>query len=488
MNLDWVIVGVYIALCLIGLLNIYAADFNPSSGGFFDISQRSGKQLMWIGASLIIGLIIISIDGKIFKTLSWVIFAVVCLMQILVIFVAEDVNGARAWLKIGPFKLQPAEFSKFATALLLSSYIGSFVIDKRKEDASIEKIGKGLNRFIKGKKVFSFSDIDLYRQVIPLLIVALPVLLILLQNDTGTALVFCSFFFVLYREGVIGRIFIVGLAAIVITIITLMFDKHVAFSTLGVFAILVYAGFIKKTSHAIFTIVGLFVYIIASFVFNWPTALNTYFLWGWISINVAVLIVVPEVWKKTERAVVIGVLVLALGFVGGIQKAYGILQPHQKERIEILLGKIQDKSVSFQTDQSLNAIGSGGFFGKGFLQGTHTKGKWVPEQSTDYIFCTIGEEWGFVGTFVVLLLFAVLIFRIIQKAEIQRSKMARVYGYCVASILFIHLLINVGMTIQITPVIGIPLPFFSYGGSSLFGFTVLLFLFVKLDSQRLDIL
>ena len=181
-------------------------------------------------------------------------------------------------------------------------------------------------------------------------------------------------------------------------------------------------------------------------------------------------------------------IILALVYVGIIGKAYGVLQPHQKERIEILLGKKHDKTVSFQTDQSLNAIGSGGISGKGFLQGTHTKGKWVPEQSTDYIFCTVGEEWGFIGTTTVLILFLILIFRLIQKAERQRSKMSRVYGYCVASVLFIHLLINIGMTIQIMPVIGIPLPFFSYGGSSLFGFTALLFMFVKFDSQRLDIL
>lgn len=488
LNLDWAIIGVYLVLCVIGLFNIYAADFNPSDPDFFDLGNRSGKQLLWIGASLVIGLVIISIDGKLFKTFSWMIFAVVCLMQIIVILFAEDVNGARAWLNVGPFKLQPAEFSKFATALFLSSYLGDFVKDQKSEEASIEDIGKGLNRFIKGKKVFSFSDIDLYRQILPILIVGLPVVLIMFQNDTGTALVFSAFFFVLYREGVIGRIFIVGLAAIVITIITLMFNKHVAFSTLGAFSILIYAGFIKKTVQAVLSIGCLLLFLLLSFLFHWPTALNTYVLWGWILINIAILIIMTEVWKRTERVVIIGVLVIALGFVGGIQKVYGVLQQHQKERIEILLGKIQDKTVSFQTDQSLNAIGSGGLVGKGFLNGTHTKGKWVPEQSTDYIFCTVGEEWGFLGTLIVLLLFATLIFRIIQKAEMQRSKMARVYGYCVAAILFIHLVINIGMTIQIMPVIGIPLPFFSYGGSSLFGFTILLFMFVKLDAQRLDIL
>lgn len=488
LNVDWVLIGVYLALCLIGVLNIYAADFNPLSSDFFNLGNRSGKQALWIGASLVIGLTIMSFDSKFFKSVSPIIFVVVCLSQIVVILFAEEVNGARAWLKIGPFKLQPAEFSKFATALFLSSYLGTFLNEKNTDEATIEEIGKDLSRFIKGKKVFSLSDIDILKQVVPIVIVFIPVILIMLQNDTGTALVFGAFFFVFYREGVIGRIFIIGLLAIVLAIVTLMFDKHVAFTALGVLAILVYSSFIKSTSMALFSIGTIIILLVCKAIFGWSTSLNTYMLWGWISINTVILIIVPDLWKRIERGVIIGGLILALGYVGVIGKVYGILQPHQKERIEILLGKKHDKTVSFQTDQSLNAIGSGGISGKGFLQGTHTKGKWVPEQSTDYIFCTVGEEWGFIGTATVLILFLILIFRLIQKAERQRSKMSRVYGYCVASVLFIHLLINIGMTIQIMPVIGIPLPFFSYGGSSLFGFTALLFMFVKFDSQRLDIL
>ena len=488
LNVDWVLIGVYLALCLIGVLNIYAADFNPLNSDFFNLENRSGKQALWIGASLLIGITIMSFDSKFFKSVSPVIFVVVCLSQVVVILFAEEVNGARAWLKIGPFKLQPAEFSKFATALFLSSYLGTFLNEKNTDEASIEEIGKGLSRFMKGKKVFSLSDIDILRQVVPIVIVFIPVILIMLQNDTGTALVFGAFFFVFYREGVIGRVFIIGLLAIVLAIVTLMFDKHVAFTALGVLAILVYSSFIKSTSMALFSIGTIIFLLVCKSIFGWSTSFNTYMLCGWISINTVILIIVPDLWKRIERSVIIGGLILALVYVGIIGKAYGVLQPHQKERIEILLGKKHDKTVSFQTDQSLNAIGSGGISGKGFLQGTHTKGKWVPEQSTDYIFCTVGEEWGFIGTTTVLILFLILIFRLIQKAERQRSKMSRVYGYCVASVLFIHLLINIGMTIQIMPVIGIPLPFFSYGGSSLFGFTALLFMFVKFDSQRLDIL
>ena len=487
-NVDWIIIGLYLLLCLIGLLNIYAADFNPVNGDFFDLTNRSGKQFLWIVASLVIGLVIMSFDSKFFRAMSPIIYIIITILLLAVIFLARDIKGARAWIDIGPFKLQPAEFAKFSTALFVSVYIGNFSSQKKIEESSIEEIGNGLSRFIRRKKVFSISDINLYGQVLPILIVLLPMVLILGQDDTGSALVFISFFFVFYREGVIGRIFIIGLMAIILAIITLMYDKHVAFTALGVLAILVYSSYIKNTKIAVGTISSLGIFLLLMTVFNWNTSLNTYILWGWILINLVVLILIPELWKRIERIVIIVGLVLSMVYVGILEKAYNILQPHQKERIEIILGKRHDKSVSFQTDQSLNAIGSGGLFGKGFLEGTHTKGKWVPEQSTDYIFCTVGEEWGLIGSSIVIFLFIALIFRIVQKAEMQRSKMSRVYGYCVASIFFIHFLINIGMTIQIMPVIGIPLPFMSYGGSSLFGFTVLLFMFIKFDSQRLDIL
>jgi len=487
-NVDWVIIGLYLTLCLIGVLNIYAADFNPINGDFFDLTNRSGKQFLWLGASLIIGLIIMYFDSKFFRTMSPLIYAFITLLLFAVIFLARDVKGARAWIDVGPFKLQPAEFAKFATALFLSAYLGNIGSLKKVEESSIEDIGRRLSRFIRGKKVFSISDIDFYGQVLPILIILLPMILILGQDDTGSALVFTSFFFVFYREGVIGRIFIVGLMAIVLAIITLMYDKHIAFTALGVLAILVYSSYIKSTKTAIVTISSLFIFLVLMAIFDWNTSLNTYILWGWILINLIVLLSIPHLWKRIERSVILVGLVLSMSYVGVLEKAYTILQPHQKERIEIILGKKHDKSVSFQTDQSLNAIGSGGLSGKGFLEGTHTKGKWVPEQSTDYIFCTVGEEWGLLGTSIVIGLFVALIFRIVQKAEMQRSKMSRVYGYSVASIFFIHFLINIGMTIQIMPVIGIPLPFMSYGGSSLFGFTALLFMFVKFDSQRLDVL
>lgn len=487
-NVDWLIIGLFLALVTIGVFNIYAADFNPLNPDFFDMGNRSGKQFIWIMASLVIGLVIMSFDSKFYQAMSFPFFLLIMVLLVVVLFLARDVKGARAWLDIGPFKLQPAEFSKFATALFLASYMGRLTKIKKTDETSMEDIGKKVGRFINGKKVFSLSDINVERHVIPFVIVFSTMLMILLQDDTGTALVFLSFFFVFYREGVIGGIFIIGLSAISITIVTLMFDKHVAITTLGVLGIFFYAAFIKNTKVAMISIGGVVVYFILKLIIGWNNALNTYFIWGWLFINTVQNFVVPDLWRKVEKLVIIGSLFASIAYVNSIDTMYGMLQKHQKQRIEILLGKAENKTVSFQTDQSLNAIGSGGTFGKGFLKGTHTKGDWVPEQSTDYIFCTVGEEWGYVGTFIVIILFATLIIRIIQKSEMQRSTMSRVYGYSVASILFLHLLINIGMTIQIMPVIGIPLPFFSYGGSSLFGFTALLFMFVKFDSQRLDVL
>jgi rod shape determining protein RodA len=487
-NVDWLIIGLYLTLVSIGLLNIYAADFTVDNSDFFDMGNRSGKQFIWICASLVIGLIIMMFDSKFYQVMSPYFFLVILGLQVLVLFVARDLKGARAWLDVGPFKLQPSEFSKFATALFLAYYMSMFSSKEKSDEGTIESAGKNLMRFISGKKVFSLEDINIERQLIPFVIVLTSMVMILLQDDTGTALVFLSFFVVFYREGVIGNIFIIGISAIVLVIITLMFDKHIAITALGALAILFYAVFIKETKVALISIGGLIIYFILKLAFDWNNALNTYFVWGWLFINTVQNFIVPNLWKKVEKLLVLGTLFLSIAFVNSIDTMYGMLQIHQKQRIEILLGKVENKRVSFQTDQSLNAIGSGGLTGKGYLEGTHTNGDWVPEQSTDYIFCTVGEEWGFLGTSIVVILFLVLILRIILKAEAQRSSMSRIYGYCVASILFFHLLINIGMTIQIMPVIGIPLPFFSYGGSSLFGFTALLFMFVKFDSKRLDVL
>ena len=488
-NVDWVIIGLYFALCLLGLLNIYAADFNAEDPDFLDLGHRSGKQLLWIVCSAFIALSVMSLDGKFYHSLAFPIFLIILALQVIVIFKARDVNGARAWLDVGPFKLQPAEFSKFATSLFLSVYMGRQTLVKdNSSNTTMEDVGKKFWRFISGKKVFSIQDISIQNQVIPLVIIFSPVVMILGQDDTGTALVFLSFFFVLYREGVIGWLFWLGLSIITITILTLMFDQHTMYVLLGVIAIVGYGIFIKNPKVALASLGVVILYFITKSFVGWNDALDTFVLWGWICINLMSNFLIPEFWKRVEKLMVLFVLVLSIGYVNSVSWLYQGLKSYQRARIDSVLGKLEDPNLNFQTDQSLNAIGSGGLIGKGFLEGTHTKGKWVPEQSTDYIFCTVGEEWGFLGTAVVIILFMSLIMRVIYKAEMQRYNASRIYGYCVASILFFHLLVNIGMTIQIMPVIGIPLPFFSYGGSSLFGFTILVFLFVKFDSQRLDVL
>ena len=410
-NIDWVLVTMYLVLVLMGWMNIYAAVYNEEHSSIFDLTQNYGRQLLWIGTSLVLAIAILVIDGKFFAAFSYPIYAVIMLLVLFVLFVAKDVQGARAWIEIGSFKLQPSEFAKFATNMAVAKYLSTLNI--RMEDMRT-KITAGI-------------------------IVALPVALILLQNDTGSALVFGAFIFVLYREGLSQNVLIFGFLAGVLFVLALMVSKLIL---LGV-------------------IVG--------------AALLTYLL-----------------LRKTRKNLfaILLITVMSAGVVFSVDYAYNkILQAHQRERIDILLGKKSDpKGAGYNVNQSLIAIGSGGLNGKGYLQGTQTKYDFVPEQSTDFIFCTVGEEWGFAGTTVVLLLFLALLYRIIFIAERQRSSYTRIYGYGVASILFFHIMINVGMAIGLAPVIGIPLPFFSYGGSSLWSFTILLFILIKLDSYRMYIL
>ncbi|MBI1288257.1 MAG: rod shape-determining protein RodA [Flavobacteriales bacterium] len=409
-GIDWVIVILYLLLVFMGWLNIYAAVFNEEHQSILDTTQRYGKQLIWIGLSIFVALVIMLIDGKFYSTFSVPIYILNILLLLVVLVTARDVAGARSWIDIGPFKLQPSEFAKSATAMALAYYLSTLNI--RME--------------------------DLRTKLVAGLILAIPAGLILLQNDTGSALVFGAFALVLYREGLSGNILLFGLAMAVLFIFALLFTPLAMLIILGVVALIYFFLQRKKT---------------------WRLALS-----------------------------IGGILVVLMGFVYSVDYIFNeVLEPHQQVRINVLLGKEDDpKGAGYNVNQSKIAIGSGGFAGKGFLQGTQTKYDFVPEQTTDFIFCTVGEEWGFLGTFVVIALFTALILRILYISERQRSAFTRIYGYCVASILLFHFLINVGMTIGLMPVIGIPLPFFSYGGSSLLGFTLLLFVFVKLDGYRLQ--
>lgn len=410
-NIDWLLVVFYLVLVLLGWVNIYAAVYNEEHKNMFDLTQSYGRQMLWIGTSLVIGLAILVIDGKFYAAFSFPIYLVTMGILLVVLVVARDVQGARSWIEIGSFKLQPSEFAKFATNMALAKYLSALGI--RLEDMKT-KITAGL-------------------------IILFPMALVLLQNDTGSALVFIAFIFVLYREGLSQNVLIFGFLAGVLFILALMVPNKILIGIIGGLGLVAYL-LMRKTRN-----------------------------------NLIVILIITAICS---------------GIVFSVDYAFNeILQAHQRERIEVLLGKRSDpKGAGYNVNQSLIAIGSGGLTGKGFLQGTQTKYDFVPEQSTDFIFCTVGEEWGFIGTAFVLILFTLLLYRIVFIAERQRSTYTRIYAYGVAAILFFHLMINVGMTIGLAPVIGIPLPFFSYGGSSLWGFTVLLFVLIKLDSYRMYIL
>lgn len=409
-HIDRTLILLYLTLVLMGWLSIYAAVYNNEHASIFDLSQSYGKQLLWIVTSLILGLMIILTDAKFFNAFAYPIYIGTILLLVFVLFAGTEIAGSKSWFQIGEFRIQPAEFAKFATNLALAHYLSALDFDNRKRKS----------------------------QIIPLILLAIPALLILLQNDTGSAIVYSSLALVLYRQGMPGSIILVGVATAILAIMALMFNQYIVIAVIGVLLI-GFTFFIRR---------------------NWQNILK-----------------------------VLGIFVVASLFVLSVDYAFAnVLEPHQKTRINVLLGKQIDlKGAGYNVNQSKIAIGSGGFWGKGFLKGTQTKFNFVPEQSTDFIFCTVGEEWGFVGSMVVIMLFLALIIRIIFMAERQRSEFSRIYGYGVASILFFHFFVNIGMTIGLMPVIGIPLPFFSYGGSSLWAFTILLFIFIKMDSNRLQL-
>lgn len=409
-HIDRTLVLLYLTLVLMGWANIYAAVYNNEHASIFDLSQSYGKQLLWIGTSLLLALMVILTDAKFFNAFAYPIYIGTIILLIFVLVAGKEIAGSKSWFEIGGFRLQPAEFAKFATNLALAHYLSALDFDSRKRKS----------------------------QIIPLIILAIPAGLILLQNDTGSALVYTALVLVLYRQGMPGSILLLGLGVIILVIMALLFNQYIVIGVVGVL-LAGFTFFIRRTWRNILTVAGIFI--------------------------------------------------VATLFVLSVDYAFeNILEDHQKTRIDVLLGKQTDlKGAGYNVHQSKIAIGSGGFLGKGYLKGTQTKFNFVPEQSTDFIFCTVGEEWGFVGSLVVILLYLALCVRIILMAERQRSDFSRIYGYGVAAILFFHFFVNIGMTIGLMPVIGIPLPFFSYGGSSLWAFTILLFIFIKQDSNRLQL-
>ena len=411
-QIDGFTILLYLLLVFFGWINIYASEYNDDAmQSLFDLSSKSGRQLLFIGVSMLAGFVILIIDWRFFDSLSFLFYGIMILLLILVLFISKTTGGANSWFEIGNFKVQPSEFAKFATALALAKM---FSINK-----------KGFHNFSDKIKTF--------------LIVLIPFSLIILQNDLGTALVFISFILVFYREGLSGNILIFGFLILLLFVLSLLINPL------------------------------LFIGIVSS-----------------------IIIVLFFLSSKRKRNITLSALALFIfnGFVLSVNYIFNsVLSAHHKVRINILLGKEFDPTGDgYNLLQSKIAIGSGGFFGKGFLNGTQTRFDFVPEQSTDFIFCTVGEEWGFLGSLIFILIFITLLIRIISLAEKQKSQFCRIYGYSVACILFSHFLINLGMTIGLAPVIGIPLPFMSYGGSSLLSFTILLFIFLNLNSYRMDIL
>lgn len=410
-KIDWWLLAMYFALVIIGVSTIYAAAFNEACPSIFDMSQHYGKQLLFAGVSVFLGLFIMIVDAKLFNVFAYVIYGLSILFLLYVLVGGSTIAGSKSWIQFGGFSFQPSEFAKFGTALAVAHYLGGINTD--------------------------FSKMK--TQMTAYALVLVPMMLVLMQGDAGSALVFLVFILVFYREGMWGGILVIGIAAAVLFVLTLCMSKWyvlvmiVAFLGLSLF-------FIERNKK--------------------------------------------NIWKLIAAFAVSAMFVFSVDFF-----FYKVLKQHQRTRINIILGIEKDiYGVGYNLHQSKIAIGSGGFSGKGYMQGTMTKYNFVPEQHTDFIFCTIGEERGFVGSFVLLSLYLAFLIRIIYLAERQRSSFSRIYGYAIASIMFFHLMVNIGMTIGLLPVIGIPLPFLSYGGSSLLMFSLMFFVFLKQDANRMNIL
>ncbi|NQU84706.1 MAG: rod shape-determining protein RodA [Mariniphaga sp.] len=464
-NLDWITIVIYFALIFLGWINIYAAVFNEQFESIFDISQRYGKQLIWIIAAVIIAFVTLVLEARFYVFFAYPIYGLFVLLLLIVLFIGEEIHGAKSWFVIAGFNIQPSEFAKFATSLGLAKIISSYNFKMHKPR--------------------------------PMLIISaligIPAILIYLQNDTGSALVYMAFILVLYREGLSGVILFFALLAILLFVLSLILNTFIIFLILLISSLLVFYFMNQRIKEfgiviSVISISALIFWLLKTILM--PEFENALIIMAGGVFGIFLLFFRAIIKRLKKYIVLFLVFIGALTFTLSVDYVFeNILEPHQQARINELLGIESDPlGAGYNVNQSKIAIGSGGFAGKGFLKGTQTKFDFVPEQSTDFIFCTVGEEWGFIGTTVVIILFLILLARILILAERQRSVFSRVYGYSVASILFMHFIINIGMTIGLMPVIGIPLPFFSYGGSSLWSFTILLSIFLRLDASRLELI
>ena len=471
-SLDWWTIGIYLCLLIFGWVSVCGASYTYGDTDIFSLDTRSGMQIVWIGTSICLGFVILMLDDRFWDTFAYVIYAALLLLLFATIFNPHEIKGSRSWLVLGPVRLQPAEFAKFATALAISKLMSAygFTMSKWKHFATAAAV------------------------------IFLPMLFIIGQKETGSALVYLSFFLMFYREGMPGSILFTGVAMVIYFVVGIRFIETQLWDTptsVGTFVVMllvqifssVMAGIYCENKREMrFLLISNIGITLLAFLFSkYVIPFNIV----WVQIVLSVLLMLYFVYQglstRLHQYFLIAVFCLGsmLFFYSASYVLNNVMEPHQRSRINVLLGLDEDISgAGYNVHQSEIAIGSGGLEGKGFLNGTQTKLKFVPEQDTDFIFCTVGEEEGFLGSAGVLLLFLALILRLLRLAERQPLKFGRIYGYCVLSIFLFHVFINVGMVLGLTPVIGIPLPFFSYGGSSLWGFTILLFIFLRIDAGR----
>lgn len=471
-SIDWVTIALYILLLICGWFSVCGASYDYGDPNFLDMSTRAGKQLMWIVCSLGLGFVLLMMDERIYDAYSYLIYGAMLLLLFGMIFNPHEIKGSRSWIVLGPVSIQPAEFAKFATALALAKFMNEYNFSMQRFRHAAVVVG----------------------------MILLPMLLIVAQKETGSALVYLSFFLMLYREGMPGAILLAGVCAVVYFVVGIRFGEEYMWdecTKTGPFFVLSFILLVSsilihfyckndRVTRRILTGVSVIILLATLFSFYVVPYDITIVLVGACAVLVVTLIVLSVRERMINYFCIALFTVGSVGFLYSAEHVFNnVLEPHQQIRIKVLLGMEDDLAgAGYNVNQSKIAIGSGGFYGKGFLNGTQTKLKYVPEQDTDFIFCTVGEEQGFIGSSVVLLLFMAFIFRLITLAERQDRRFGRVYGYSVLGIFFFHLFINVGMVLGLTPVIGIPLPFFSYGGSSLWGFTILLFVFLRIDAGR----
>lgn len=468
-TVDWLTIILYVVLVVAGWFSICGASYEFDNVGLFDPSGRPGSQLMWMGLSVGLIFVLLMLESEFFDVFAYLIYAGFIVLLIATIFLAPNIKGSHSWLVLGPVRLQPAEFAKFATALAVAKLMNTY----------------GFKLTVPKNFIAVLS------------LIFLPMICILLQQETGSALVYLAFFLMLYREGMLGYILLSGVCAVVFFVTSMKFSDvtvgdtavgELLVSSLILLITVILIQIERKDTRAIQVILGTAgVACLGGYAASFFMPVDYSLISIGVILLVACYLVFLSVRNWAWHYVLIAVFALgSLAFMYSVDYVFtDILEPHQQIRIKVSLGLEDDPSgAGYNVNQSKIAIGSGGLTGKGFLNGTQTKLKYVPEQDTDFIFCTVGEEQGFIGASAVLLLFGFLILRLIVLAERQSSTFNRVYGYSVASIFFFHLAINIGMVTGLTPVIGIPLPFFSYGGSSLWGFTILLFIFLRLDASR----